>query len=449
MSMKKFALKGLVILAAAVALCIFFSGTVRTLTTPKVRFAQAKMGRMEQETELTGKVVFPEEEELKISVPEGMSLTVAQVHVGAGDKVKEGQTLITARVTDAEKTLQGLRKEYATAQKELRALEKKTGEIRLTRGEQRWQEAWEKQEEAREREREARVSLQAAARLAGIEIGDAAPAAEAGEEILSLYQAWKEAGETLKKAGEELEGLSRHAIQEELWTAMQQMRDYRKTLTETENSMTELQVLAKTAEKITAPRAAYVTQVNVEKGGQIDGDTVILKLTAEGKDPVIRVDLTGVKQEVSPGTAMTIDTDSWDRPTAKVINTGLTAEGHPYADAEINKDVTYALGKVSAMMKNDIKVRLVTRSSEATCLVPASAVRGSGDSRYLYVGEQEGSAFAGSRLRARKMNVTVLAESASTVSLAEDVTYQQVLYMEDRALTDGCAVMEYAKESSK
>ena len=50
MSMKKFALKGLVILAAAVALCIFFSGTVRTLTTPKVRFAQAKMGRMEQET---------------------------------------------------------------------------------------------------------------------------------------------------------------------------------------------------------------------------------------------------------------------------------------------------------------------------------------------------------------------------------------------------------------
>ena len=58
--MKKFALRGLVILAAAVALCIFFSGTVRTLTTPKVRFAPVKMGKMEIETDLKGKVVFPE-----------------------------------------------------------------------------------------------------------------------------------------------------------------------------------------------------------------------------------------------------------------------------------------------------------------------------------------------------------------------------------------------------
>ena len=123
MKMKKFALRGMVILAVAVALCIFFSGTVRSLTTPKVRFAQVKMGRMEQETELKGQVVFPAEEEVKVSVPEGLSLTVTRVYVTAGDKVKKGDNLIASKVTDGEKTLEKLKKDAAATQRELRALE--------------------------------------------------------------------------------------------------------------------------------------------------------------------------------------------------------------------------------------------------------------------------------------------------------------------------------------
>ena len=46
-----------------------------------------------------------------------------------------------------------------------------------------------------------------------------------------------------------------------------------------------------------------------------------------------------------------------------------------------------------------------------------------------------------------KMNVTVLAESGSTVSVAEDLTSRKVLYMEDRTLTEDGAVMEYIKEA--
>ena len=48
---------------------------------------------------------------------------------------------------------------------------------------------------------------------------------------------------------------------------------------------------------------------------------------------------------------------------------------------------------------------------------------------------------------AKKMSVTVLAESGSTVSVAEDLTWQKVLYMEDRALTEGGPVMQYTGES--
>ena len=205
-------------------------------------------------------------------------------------------------------------------------------------------------------------------------------------------------------------------------------------------------MLEKTAEKITAPREGYVTEISLEKGATLDADSVILKMTAEGSQPVIRVDLSDVKQEVKKGTTLMLEGDSWDRPSVKVTETGLNAEGRPYADAEITKDVTYALGSVSALMKKEIKAQLVVRSQEATCLVPAAAVRGSGDSRYVYVGETERSAFAGSRMIVRKTDVRVLAESGSICSLAEDLTGMKVLYMEDRALTEGGAVMEYTKE---
>jgi len=304
MKMKKFALRGLGILAIVVALCIFFSGTVRTMTTPKVRFAQAKMGKMEQETELTGKVVFPEEEELSISIPEGITLTVTRVNVAPGDKVKAGGTLLSMKVTDGEKTLDSLRKESATAQQELRSLKRKNGEIRLTKGEMSWQAAWEKEEEARDQEREARIDLQAALRQAGLEMaGDELPEG-AGDALTGLYETWKQNAEALQKASGELEALSRYEIPEDTWKSLQQRKEYEQTIADAEAKMTTLQVLSKMAEKFSSPRAAYITEVNVEKGSVVDADTVVLKMTSEGSKPVIRVDLSDVRQEVNAGTTL-------------------------------------------------------------------------------------------------------------------------------------------------
>ena len=47
MRLKKIALRGMIILAAIVALCILFAGTLRSLTTPKVEFAEVKNGKFE------------------------------------------------------------------------------------------------------------------------------------------------------------------------------------------------------------------------------------------------------------------------------------------------------------------------------------------------------------------------------------------------------------------
>ena len=226
---------------------------------------------------------------------------MTRVHVSAGDKVKAGATLLSTKVTDAEKTMAGLKKDLASAEKDLRNLEKKAGVIRLTRGEAQWQEAWEAEAEAREAERTARVQLLSALRQAGLEMNQDALPENAGEEITALYEAWKQAQAAAGKAEKALAALDRYAIPEENWNTLQQKGKPSGRSADLEEQMTELQVLSGTAEKITAPRAAYVSQISVEKGSVVDGDTVILKLTAEGKDPVIRVDLSEVKQEVNPG----------------------------------------------------------------------------------------------------------------------------------------------------
>ena len=70
-------------------------------------------------------------------------------------------------------------------------------------------------------------------------------------------------------------------------------------------------------------------------------------------------------------------------------------------------------------------------------------MRGSGDDRYVYVLEQRQSAFGVNSLVTKKQSVSVLAEAGSLVSVAEDLSYMQVAYMEDREISEDMTVMEY------
>ena len=48
MSKKSKVLKAFLILAAAIAVCMYFSRTIQTITTPKVKLVTAEVGRIEQ-----------------------------------------------------------------------------------------------------------------------------------------------------------------------------------------------------------------------------------------------------------------------------------------------------------------------------------------------------------------------------------------------------------------
>ena len=443
MNLKKFALRGMIILAVVIGLCILFSGTIRSLTTPKVRFAKPKMGKLEVVTELKGQVAFPDTEKITVQVPDGMSLTVTGVLVSPGQHVYEGARLVTMKVTGVEKTLEELQDACEKARDDLDEWERKNSGIRLTRNEELWKAAYEKSKEADRAEQSARLELLIALEPMGLTAVPETLPEIADEYTATLYSEWETAEKNRAEARKEMLALDRYRIPDDTWQLLEKKKEYEQKITSSENEMMAIQMLLRKVSAITAPHEGYIASVSVEKNGTVNSGTeTILTITAEGKGPVIRVDTSDVKQNIQKGTSVRVETDSWGRPETRIINTSLDEAGHPIADAEITENVIYALGQISTMMQSEIKLRMTTKSQQSTCLVPASAVRGNGDSRYVYVAQEEDSAFAGKKITVSKIGVKVLSETASTCSIEEDISYYKVIYMEDRFINEGDTVMQ-------
>ena len=166
--MKKMAIKGLVALAAVVALCMFFSGTIKTISTAKVRLVTAKQGKLEEEIKLSGNLTFTQTEEVKLALASDQSVTIKRVRVAKGRKVAAGDVLFEAEVSGYDKEMESLRSDYEAAQKELMELERKNGDVRLKRTEEIWVEAYDALAKSKEDCMTAQTQLEVAAKLAGV-----------------------------------------------------------------------------------------------------------------------------------------------------------------------------------------------------------------------------------------------------------------------------------------
>ncbi len=260
---------------------------------------------------------------------------------------------------------------------------------------------------------------------------------------MKCYTSWEEAVKTRDEARKELQALDRYAIADDIWELLEKKKELERKIADSESQMMDIQMLIRKVEVITAPHDGYIASISVEKNGTVpSGNETILTITPADKDPVIRADTSEVKQTIQKGTSVRVETEYW-RPETRIINTGLDDAGHPYADAEITEDIIYALGQISTMMQNKVTLRMTTKAQQSTCLIPASAVRGDNDGRYVYVANQEESAFAGKKITVSKMPVKVLQETASTVSVDEDLSYYKIIYMEDRFISEGDTVMQY------
>ena len=257
MTLKKFALRGMIVLAAVIALCVLFSGTFRSLTTAKVTKADVRNGKLETATVLMGKVVFPEEEEMNIQVPEELSLTVRRLYVTPGQQISKGQRMIAAEVTDGNKKLLELQAQYVKVRDTLDNWDRKHGDIRLTRNEEAWMNAYTAARTAEDQELELRHALMANLELSNTNdlnettVKKAAKAAKdagnkkAAQAILEEYNNWLTAKNAMTDAQKKLKSLDRYAVEDTVWTTLQEKNATIKEKAEIEDKMMAIRQLQK------------------------------------------------------------------------------------------------------------------------------------------------------------------------------------------------------------
>ena len=169
MKMKKIALRGLIGLAICVALCMFFSGTIENITTPKVKLVRASRGKLAQKVELTAQVAFPDTEEYRASVPAGQTSSITRVNVRPGYAVKAGDTLIEAGVTGYQAAREQLQRDCDAALDTLMEVERKNSQIKLHRFEQAYADSYAALRAAVRAASQAQIEMNVALKEAGLD----------------------------------------------------------------------------------------------------------------------------------------------------------------------------------------------------------------------------------------------------------------------------------------
>ena len=446
MNLKKFAIRGIVSLAVFVALCMFFSGTVRTITTPKVRLTVPKRGKLEERVQLSCKLAFPEVEKVTCPLPEDASLTIVKVNTREGYTVSAGEVVVEARVSNYEQQRKTLQAEYDSAAEQLLSLENKNRGIRINHRDQAYADAYFALRDARRAAVSLQLDMEAELYREGLAMADSGYPEGASDALVKLIDDWRAAVEVQKAAQAALDDASRYTVDDTVWSYITEKHEQQTKQAEAEESLRQLMALNDRVKAIVAPHDGYIAELGVKEGDTCDsGSQTIFSITAEGRLPTLRADISELSRPVTEGMTATMNPDSYDAIETTVIGVGTDTEGKKYADIQLDERIIRSRGSVYSMMQEETPLTLIYRARESSSLLPTSAVRGSGDERYVYIAEQNTAAFGGGTLKLHKMSVKVLGEYGGTTSIQEDLSYYTIAYGEDRAISDDDAVMEYLK----
>lgn len=445
MKLKQFAIKGLAILAVVLALCAFFSGTVRTITTPKVRLTTPKMAKLEEKITITGKIYFPETEEIRPTLPDDTTLTILKVNTRAGYTVDKGDVLIEAEVTGYQDKLDALTKEYEDSESSLAALERKNSDKRVRQADTKYVEAYNAYQTSRSDTLLKEVAMDTLLDREGLELDEEGNAPKgASKELKAAIEEYNAAVEAQAEAEKTWERNKRYSIDEEVYSYLTEKADLEKKMASAQEGIRTLSATNAMAAQLIATHGGYTASVDVNVGDVWDGKKAMMTLSAAKSDPVFRADVTDLEKTVSKKSDVTIPGRYGD-VESRVSDVITDTDGRKYAYVDVNKDVLNYVGSVYSLMQSETgkEMTLVYKAKEATCIVPVSAVHGSGEDRYVFTVDQTSNAFGSTELVVHKRNVQVEAEVNGMASLSEDISWYTLAYMEDRAIDDGATVMEY------
>ena len=204
-----------------------------------------------------------------------------------------------------------------------------------------------------------------------------------------------------------------------------------------------LQTLEQSTRQIVATHDGYVVDVNITVGQSWDGVPPAITLSAEGSDMLLIADTSGTSRSISAGASVTVSGRFGTSVKTTVTDAGYDSRGNPVVTIALNAGDVSTLDTVSYLMSQGASMQIGYTASQTSYLLPASAVRGSGSSRSVYVVKESQNAFGQTVLTIEEQKVTVLDEAGGTVSVGGIYDNVQVAYMEDRAIALGSEVMPY------
>ena len=442
MKLKKIAVRGLICVAVGVALCMFFSGTIENITTPKVKLIRPSRGKLSEKVELSATLVYPGAEEQRIDLPAGQTLTISRVNVRPGYAVKAGDVVMEAAVTGYEAAARQAQDDCDAALDALMEVERKNEGLALRRSEQSYADSYAALRAAARETNRRRMDMEVLLRAAKLECPDAGYPEGADAELTAAIDGYRAAEAAQEAAQVAFNRAARYGVSDEAWAYISERQTAREKLDDCTEKQLELEALNRAAGAIRAPHDGVIAQADLKQGDSWDGAVPLYSITPEGGAPALRAELTGVEKAVEEGMSVTLDAGS-DGVGGTITGVGYAQSGERYADVAVTDEMIRAAGSLYSLAASPSKITLVFKAKESSCLLPAAAVRGSGDSRYVYTVNESTTTFGKRRLTLSKLDVHVIAEADGTASIEEDLSYYSIAYMEDRALREGGDVMEY------
>ena len=455
MKLKRFALRGLIILFVAVALCMYFARTVQTITTPKVQLVSTTSGRFEATMKFTAQVSFPEKEEIIIEEAAKTPITVGRVYVKPGHFVREGDTIFTAKVPSFESEMKKLRDEYDTKNRELLDLDAKNRTLsRESRQNELYDEMIEAQDAAADAVYDARfLALSHDIRLTGDVSGwtkQLGVYEEVPDEVTKAVrkaQTAQSTYEAAKAAYFEILDNRKLRVNDSVFEYIKTRNGLMADMDDLTTQMIELAILANGLEKVVAPHDGYIISIDVTEGSSYDGSQKAYVISKEGTVPVLLADLSS-ERTIADGTRADVENETYGNRRSEVLETVLNTDGSKQLKIAMPEDfLSQESGAIRRFMSDGgVSVSITYRARQSTTLIPASAIHNDGEGDYIYLIRWTGGGFMNqSRMTVEKAKVTVIDRNDTVVSIQEEYNYQQLADREDRGLEDKMTVMEYVQ----
>ena len=437
MKLKRIAVVGLLTLSIVIGLCLFLSGTIKTIVTPKVQFVTVKSGVLTECFSLPCTLVYRETEALRHEMPEGM--VIGQCFVQTGDAVKAGNPLFSLRLQDEQSREAQLMEAYHTALIEEAAFLREHASDNPTADEEAYYAAHEAWEQSVIQEGDARLIMEKLL-PPGIDLPDEGYPEEADEALIHAIDSYRASHAARIAAENALNGIPADEVRDGILRFFADKQEMERRVQGAKEDLLAFQMAQDTVKTITAPHDGYIAEVCVRVGDAYDGTTPLCFLTGENGGPVLEADASSMARNMTDGAEITVQTE-WGDFSSKLLTTGMTRDGHLCYDVAIPQEITEKGVSLRRLADSAITISATIRSREAHALVPVSAIHGVGKHRYVYVVEESASALGGTEWSVREYAITVLAEADGYASVEEPLNRVRLAYMEDKELSDGCTVI--------